>query len=154
MNKELGALENFVRMSVWNDDEFHEIWDNGNYDLEIVKQALLELKAIKESKPSEALEYLKKNNELFDEIALENPTTYKEGTVIEAYVYHCNSIGEDKVKAFDLINEKRVDIKTLHWVYPNVEAYNVWVRENNKTFWRKELTPEEFEFIGRLAGAK
>lgn len=56
--------------------------------------------------------------------------------------------------AFDLINEKRVDIKMVHWAYPSVKAYNVWVREHNNSFPREELTQAEFEFIGRLAGAK
>lgn len=60
----------------------------------------------------------------------------------------------DKDIAFDLINEKRVDIKMVHWAYPSVEAYNVWVREHKNSFPRKELTKDEFEFIGRLAGAK
>ena len=60
----------------------------------------------------------------------------------------------DKARAFDIINEKRVDIKLLHWAYPSVEAYNVKVREQ-KDYWpRKELTPEEFEFIGKLGGAR
>ena len=60
----------------------------------------------------------------------------------------------DKARAFDIINEKRVDIKMLHWAYPSLSAYNNWVKENNKSFWRIELTQEEFEFIGKLGGAK
>ena len=60
----------------------------------------------------------------------------------------------DKEIAFDLVNEKRVDIKMIHWAYPSVEAYNVWVREHKDSFPREELTKDEFEFIGRLAGAK
>ena len=43
MTKEQEALENFVRTSVWNDDEFHEIWDNGNQDLELLKKGLARL---------------------------------------------------------------------------------------------------------------
>ena len=61
---------------------------------------------------------------------------------------------QDKVKAFDLINEKDVDIKLLKWAYPSVEAYNTKVRVEKDYWWRKELTKEEFEFIGRLVGAE
>ncbi|MBO7691934.1 MAG: hypothetical protein J6T10_04780 [Methanobrevibacter sp.] len=61
---------------------------------------------------------------------------------------------EDKVKAFDLINEKDVDVKLLKWAYPSVEAYNVKVRTEKDYWWRKELTKEEFEFIGRMVGAE
>lgn len=80
----------------------------------------------------------------------------------EAWEYH-NTIKhsllkaikqEDKVKAFDLINEKDIDIKLLKWAYPSVDAYNQKVREQKDYWWRKELTKEEFEFIGRMVGAK
>lgn len=40
----------------------------------------------------EALKKLKENTEMFDEMAKENDHTYKEDTVIEAYVYHFNNI--------------------------------------------------------------
>jgi len=53
---------------------------------------LLEYKQIDNANPSEALKCLKKNNELFDEIALENPTTYKDNTVIEAYLFKINAV--------------------------------------------------------------
>lgn len=60
----------------------------------------------------------------------------------------------DKEIGFDLIDAKNVDIKLLKWAYPSVEAYNVKVREQ-KNYWpREELTKEEFEFLGRLVGAK
>lgn len=82
-----------------------------------------------------------------------NATTAREATLNNAIVNRLNSI-EEKVLAFKLINEKRVDIKVLHWAYPSCEAYNVWVREHMDSFPRAELTQEEFEFIGRKAGAK
>lgn len=63
-------------------------------------------------------------------------------------------IKNDKEIAFNLINTKNVDIKLLKWAYPSVEAYNVKVRSEKDYWWREELTQEEFEFIGRLAGAK
>lgn len=109
-----------------------------------------------------ALECLEKNSELFDEIALENKTSYKDGTVIEAYLFHANQKAIKQTlttnnyykTAFELINEKRVDINLLHWAYPSCEAYNMAVREQKDSLFKKELTPEEFELLGRLAGAK
>jgi len=55
----------------------------------------------------------------------------------------------DKKDAFELINKKDVDIKTVKWAYPSVEAYNTWA----KTYKREELTKEEFEFLGKLSNA-
>lgn len=63
-------------------------------------------------------------------------------------------IGENKAKAFDIINEKRVDMNILHWAYPSCKAYNVAIKELKNTLFSKELTPDEFEFLGRLAGAE
>ena len=90
MNKEFESLERFVRTSVWNDDEFHEIWDNGNSDLELLKNALHRLEQIDNAKPSEAMKSLEENTKLFDEIALENPTTYKNETFAEAFIFKLN----------------------------------------------------------------
>lgn len=125
-----------------------------NCSQEVIKLILQKLKEYDNAKPSEAMECLERvcewtgYDEIYTKTDLENDINTIKQALLKAQEQ------ENKAKAFDLINEKRVDIKTLHWAYPNVEAYNVWVRENNKTFWRKELTPEEFEFIGRLAGAK
>ena len=77
----------------------------------------------------------------------------KEYNTIKNYILKTQE-NEDKAKVFDLINEKDVDIKLLKWAYPSVEAYNVKVRTEKDYWWRKELTKEEFEFIGRLVGAK
>jgi hypothetical protein len=61
---------------------------------------------------------------------------------------------EDKAKAFNLINNKNVDIKLLKWAYPSVEAYNVKVREQKDYWWREELTKEEFELLKRWLDEK
>ena len=63
-------------------------------------------------------------------------------------------IDESKAKAFDIINEKRVDINLLHWAYPSCKAYNVAIKELKNTLFSKELTLEEFEFLGKLIGAE
>lgn len=72
------ALEHFVRTSVWNEDEFHEIWDNGNSDLEIVKQALKRLESIDNASISEAWECLEKlgKHELKQDCLVEDLTVY------------------------------------------------------------------------------
>ena len=65
-----------------------------------------------------------------------------------------DNIVELKAEAFDLINSKNVDIKLLKWAYPSVEAYNVKVRSEMHYWWREELTDVEFQFLGRMVGAK
>jgi len=129
---------------------------------------LKELKQIKGTKPAEALEDLKTplHNEwlrFYPQLKdLNEKTKIVDGCRMVksdadnylAIKQYFTLKAQDKVKAFDLINEKDVDIKLLKWAYPSVEAYNVKVRTEKDYWWRKELTKEEFEFIGRLVGAK
>ena len=185
MSKELEALEkllsfafvmseNMVGLTKGNYDEKQFINKTYSYlhtynvdfhsELEL-KHALQRLEGIEGANQNEALKCLKNNSELFDKIALENPTTYKDETFTEAYLFKTNTIKieqgllkaqekSDKEIAFDLINTKNVDIKLLKWAYPSVEAYNVKVRTEKDYWWREELTNEEFEFLGRMVGAK
>ncbi len=50
------------------------------------------LEAITQANPSEAIECLEYNSKLFDEIALENPTTYKNETFVDAFLFGVNAI--------------------------------------------------------------
>ena len=123
-------------------------------DNQLLKEELSKYKAIEDSNPSKVLECLKSV-----ELTLKENRFLNEGswlidnidTIKQALIKMQNN--EYKV-AFDLINKKRVDIKLVHWAYPSCKAYNVAVREKKETWRREELTEEEFEFIGRLAGAK
>lgn len=123
-------------------------------DNQLLKEELSKYKAIENSNPSKVLECLQSV-----ELTLKENRFLNEGswlidnidTIKQALIKMQNN--EYKV-AFDLINKKRVDIKLVHWAYPNCKAYNVAVREKKETWRREELTEEEFEFIGRLAGAR
>lgn len=57
-----------------------------------LEQALQRLESIDNADPSEALVKFKDNTEMFEEIALKDSHSYKDDTVIEAYVYHFNNI--------------------------------------------------------------
>lgn len=69
-------------------------------------------------KYSEALSKLKENAEMFDELAKENNHSYKDDTVVEAFIYHSNSLSieqalikaqeqEKKIKAFVFRKEEK-----------------------------------------------
>lgn len=158
MSKELEALENFVRTSVWNDNEFHEIWDNGNYDLEIVKEALQRLESIDNANSSEALEILYNNAKLDrDRIEEGGIVTYAEeiehNEAIKPYydtIKQALLKAQEQEKVLKIIKEKRVNMLALiHSIrFENLEYYN------DGCFDWDELTQEEFELIGRLAGVK
>lgn len=118
--------------------------------IEEVKKSLYRLEEIDNADPSKALKCLNRIREfLLNRI---KTVSFQDLRDIEQALIKMQN-NEYKV-AFDLINKKRVDIKLLHWAYPSCEAYNVAVREKKETWPREELTEEEFEFIGRLAGAR
>ncbi len=129
---------------------------NIDYNFYKIKQALQRLKAIDNADPSEALKALKELRVIANTYCSFNDTQCEHNKeladIIEKALIKIQS-NEYKI-AFDLINKKRVDIKLLHWAYPSCKAYNVAVREKKETWRREELTEEEFEFIGRLAGAR
>jgi len=164
MEKVFDALETIGSATIEEDNSVRDVY----YDeFDILKQALTELKVIKESNPSEELEAL---GRIIDTLLEENKNKIE---VSKANGYDCELLEErrkdlesykqalikaqnktDKDIAFDLINTKNVDIKLLKWAYPSVEAYNVKVREQ-KDYWRREeLAKEEFDFLGRMVGAK
>ena len=118
--------------------------------VEEVKKSLRRLEEIDNADPSEAMKCLNRIREfLLNRIST---VSFQDLRDIEQALIKMQN-NEYKI-AFDLINKKRVDIKLLHWAYPSCKAYNVAVREKKETWPREELTEEEFEFIGRLAGAR
>ena len=138
-----------------------EDWANENHNSKEVyehsipvQEALERLEAIDNVKPSEALKCL----ETLGSVCPEEDVSAKE-IFYEEYDTIKQSLQKaeeknDKEIAFDLIDIKNVDIKLLKWAYPSVEAYNVKVRTEKDYWWREELTQEEFEFLGRMVGAK
>ena len=129
----------------------YEVYDVPSGICEQIENMVQRLKAIENADPSDALECLEwiiKNyigNDYY---------VYEEELITIKQALTKVQEQKDKVKAFDLINEKNIDIKLLKWAYPDLQAYNQKVRVEKDYWWRKELTQEEFEFIGKLAGAK
>ncbi len=162
MNKKyLEALEHFVRTSVWNEDEFHEIWDNGNSDLEIVKEALQRLETIDNTKPSEALEciddiylnavFVKKEGQtLFDshyKLFGESPETHK--TISE----QCDIIKNALLKAQEQSEDingmtPRGIIKCPTCGGTNIEKINFVTDANNVVIEFDYRCKDCFRFVG------
>ena len=152
MSKEyLEALETLKDMLIGNgcNNSINDYVDNLILP---INQALQRLESIDNANPSEALEGLKKNEELFDEIAKENPTTYKDGTVIEAYLFMINTIkieqalqkAREQEKVLEIILEKNVNLEVLS-ISNDVNIYNKVI--TRYSVWYKELTKEEFELL-------
>ena len=60
----------------------------------------------------------------------------------------------DKAKAFDLIKNKKVDVKLVLCAGDMVEAYNICVKEEKDCWDREELTQEEFNFLREMFSIK
>ena len=56
----------------------------------------------------------------------------------------------DKAKAFDLIKNKKVDVKLVLCAGDMVKAYNICVSEEKECWDREELTQEEFDFLREM----
>lgn len=89
-----------------NDNRFYEVYPTDDYGI------------AENVKPSEALNKLKENAEMFDEIAQENNHSYKDGTVVEAFIYHSNnlSIEQALIQAQGLENENE-ELKKFKELY-------------------------------------
>lgn len=148
MSKELEAI-NKIMETYGNTNSLEGTY---NYFL-IIKKGLQRLESIEKVKPSEALEKLKENTEMFDEIAQENDHSYKDNTVIEAYVYHFNNTvieqtlikAQEKEKVLEIIKERQVNIALLVTVR-DVEEYNFYIPYEE---YEKYLTQEEFDLLKR-----
>ena len=127
MSKELEALH-----TIAFNTQFIAGMNFGN-ELRTIENALQRLESIDNSKPSEAMKELKlvENWVRDTELAISKVTKpslniNKQALVIESSL---NTIKQtllkiqeqdDKVKAFDLINEKRVDIKLILKLFPSL----------------------------------
>lgn len=161
MSKELESLKNIIKtMTVLklranNKDECNYLEEmrkiGTSTQFQIIKKALQRLEQIDNSDIGEALQKLKENAEMFDEIAKENNHSYKDNTVIEALMYHSNNFSieqalikaQEQEKVLDIIKKK--DVKT-HLIkrYNNVNNYNECM-----FFGSTYLTQEEFELLKR-----
>ena len=148
MSKEyLEAIDNAKLSEAWitiyhyNDEIIHnmgsEYVENPlKEELDIVNNALLELKAIKEAKPSEALKCLDK---MYDTHILKNVYCYH---TIKQYILKA----QEQEKVLSIIKEKNVDFDTL----TDSEALDDY---NSKMNWSyRRLTQEEFDLLKRWLG--
>ena len=112
-------------------------------EIDIVNNALLELKAIKEAKPSEALKELEQD--IKGRVILAEDRQLKLCAVIK----HALLKAQDNEKVLGIIKEKNVDIKLLKLSASWLDYYT---RVKHKTGYNTELTEEEFDLLKRWLG--
>lgn len=144
MSKVLDALECSLKLykmveSAGNDNGFNlnEAWEYHK----IIKQALTELKTIKEANPSEALKALDRNIVVIRE---------KDYTIIEQALLKAQE-QEKKLKALDIIKNKRVDVDYFLTI---IEKYNELEKQmkvyNHLNSVYEKLTQDEFELLKKV----
>lgn len=133
MSKELNYLEDILKNE--------PLTLNKRMIIECIKEKIQRLESIDNAKASEALKCLKKNSDLFDEIAQENPTTYKDGTVIEAFLFKTNTIEIERalIKAQEqekVLNELLLLVKDLEPTFKRKGAtiYTLVIVKNIKDY--------------------
>ncbi len=165
MNKELleiidSMIERIAEIELHTGKSENVLIDKSTL-LDIQKE--LELQAIDNPNISEAMKCVDRLNQTINLAENFYDSVYEDKDMFTAVQRDVDTIKQaliksqkktDKEIAFDLIDTKNVDIKLLKWAYPNVEAYNVKVREQKDYWWREELTKEEFDFLGKMIGAK
>ena len=146
MNRLLEGLERLAMPDELHNEECKKAGVELTEDYDLIKEALFELKAIKEAKPSEAMECIKR---IWDDIDAYNDfrQDFKGLKIIENYILKA----QEQEKALKVIFEKKVDVYMLNDL-GTLEDYNEWVLKKYGTYY--QLTQDEFEFIGRLVGAK
>jgi len=132
MNKCLEALER-----IWQDINIDNDYRNDFKDLEMIKQALLELQAIKNAEPSEALECLKNIKEIGKDCLDDCCDTWF--NIIKQALLKA----QEQEKALNTTKEKNVNCQGL-MACETVEEYN----EPSNYFLHK-LTQEEFDLLKR-----
>lgn len=148
MSKGLEALECSLKLykmveSAGNDNGFNlnEAWEYHK----IIKQALLELKAIKESNPNEALELVY----CLKDYLMNMMPYYDWLNDIEKYILKTQE-QEKKLKALEIIKTKNVDIFFLRNSCDRVEEYNEEINNNTMYYCYgncRKLTQEEFDLL-------
>ncbi len=151
MNKEFEALEEIFKI-IYNLDcgTTFEQDKKLNECRDVLNQALTELQAIKEAKPSEALEKLEEIKNYFPYVDLGNGQEYvcqKEfNTITKALIK-----AQEQEKVLEIIKGKNVDINYLRFEAVDVKQYNDYIQQLNKvsTISHWCLTQEEFDILKR-----
>ena len=127
----------------------------GNRDIAILKSTLTELKAIKESKPSKAMETLTRMDNLYCAVCPQkkggcNECEYNQKSNI---VYQALLKAREQDKMLEIIKEKNVNIGWFKAVLTtkgdSYDCYLYWVK---LTVGQTPLTEEEFELLKRWLG--
>lgn len=100
-----------------------------------ISKNLERLEQIDNANPSKALKCLKNNSELFDEIAKENPTTYKNETFAEAFLFKTNTIEIEQALLKAQEQDKILERLKRPMFYSQRkklgEEFLSWAKENN-----------------------
>jgi hypothetical protein len=155
-NKEFEALNELEEELKWahNDGVTLTKYDEKRFN--VIKQALLELKAIKEAKPSEALEDSLKLYKM-----VESAGNGKGFDLVEAWKYHDTikqalTTKSKKEQALEIIVKKiwrlKDHKKCIYGTYENYVSDFKRRYEGNLTRYRKyELTQEEYDLLKEVS---
>lgn len=153
MSKELEALDRIIEGAVFDYIYTKQDLDE---DTDIVRQALKELKAIKEANPSEALESLDflKNIAIYD-ISLLKDSDIK--TLYQLYHFSFNTINQaliksqEQEKVLEIIFVKRVDM--WHLADLLEQTYEMYLAFCESEGYAKDyiLTQQEFELVKKVS---
>ena len=116
------------------------IEDNYPDQIDIIEKALLELKAIKESNPSEALEILLKARQVCDVSCVEMCNNCQKRSAYNSVKVALLKAQENE-KALEIIFKKKVMIEAI--IALNLQDYNDLVSTD------EQLTPEESDIVKR-----
>ena len=154
MNRLLEGLERLAMPDELHNEECKKAGVELTEDYDLIKEALLELKSIKEAELSDALrelEYIGETCYVEAWNAEEDCTLYAKNYIGYDTIKNYILKAQEQEKALKVIFEKKVDIYILNDL-GTLEDYNEWVLKKYGTYY--QLTQEEFEFIGRLVVAK
>jgi len=157
MSKEyLEAIDNAKLSEAWitiyhyNDEIIHDMGSEYvenplKEEIDIVNNALLELKAIKEAKPSEALKWLEKSKN----IIIEDNGDFITFDCLKVYSVCEQALikAQEQEKVLEILKKKEIDTFML-MLCDNVEQYNSGLK--NKP--NRQLTQEEFDLLKRWLG--
>ena len=118
-------------------------------ELDILQNALNELKAIKEAKPSEAFKEL---NEIIEYITEDKKVKYKSTILFDCEIIKQSLLKAQKLeKAWEIVRKKRVDFYILS-IRNTVEDYNglYYDIHNSYDVVSYLLTQEEFDLLKEM----
>jgi hypothetical protein len=136
MNEIEKALKELEEELKWTHNDGVNLTKYDEERFNVIKQALLELKEIKEAKPSEALKQV-----TYLSAILPDWQRVNNGVDSLSIIKQALTTKSKKEQAFDIANKKCVDMYRLE-AADNVVSYNKWVE-----FDEYMLTEEEFNLI-------